>query len=79
MPPPNCLSRAVVYNATVKSDFNEKSYVELTGNTFKDRYNVITVTNTHFATRVAGNPQNSQNTYGTLKTKELIMRFNGKS
>ena len=35
----NCLSRAVVYKATVKSDFNEKSYVGLTGNTFKDRYN----------------------------------------
>ena len=35
----NCLSRAVVYKATVKSDFNEKSYVGLTGSTFKDRYN----------------------------------------
>ena len=35
----NCLSRAVVYKATVKSDLHEKSYVGLTGNTFKDRYN----------------------------------------
>ena len=35
----NSLSRAVVYKATVKSDFDEKSYVGLTGNTFKDRYN----------------------------------------
>ena len=35
----NCLSTAVVYKATVKSDFDEKSYVGLTGNTFKDRYN----------------------------------------
>ena len=35
----NCLSKAVVYRATVKSDINEKSYVGLTGNAFKDRYN----------------------------------------